>query len=143
MSAFVVSTAHIDAILTFVYCTPRDGGVFLGQPGPGVEVIEAKSTSGLTKLGGLLMNTNIESVNTRYRLDDLEPPYQFTLHKGFVLLSLPVAALRTIKLCHCLEYQSCELDEWHQLPAKAVIQQIVGRASRHLAGYDDAPWAID
>lgn len=144
MSAYVVSTKHIDAILTFIHRTsPREGGIYLGVPGQGVELVDCKRPAGLTKIGGLLMNTNIESVNTRYRLDDLNEPYQYTAYAPFLVASAEQMSIITIKLCHCLAYQSCELNNWEKLPARAVLEQIKDRACHYLPGYDAAPWSLD
>jgi hypothetical protein len=48
-----------------------------------------------------------------------------------------------IKACDCLDYQSCEHDEWEQSEAWLIMYTIHKFAGRRTAGYDDAPgWEL-
>ena len=49
----------------------------------------------------------------------------------------PVAILG---MCSCLDYQSCETEDWRSTKAFGLLCQIESCATRQLPGYDDAPW---
>jgi hypothetical protein len=48
-----------------------------------------------------------------------------------------------IKACHCYAYQSCEVSDWDTSWAKAATDALERCAVRHLPGYEEAPWGID
>lgn len=49
-----------------------------------------------------------------------------------------VAPLVILKACNCLDYQSCERDDWQKSAAYEILQHIKEAAIRSLPGYDDA-----
>jgi hypothetical protein len=51
-------------------------------------------------------------------------------------------AVQIIKLCNCLDYQSCETPDWKDTRAYALLDNIRERAIRELPGYDNAPWDL-
>ncbi len=140
MSAFVVSTVHIDAMLT--------AGLRLEQPygrDPLVwfwPAIDAASDRGswtseelqhqarqrrreLThasagRVGAMLLAENRRSVDHRYDEQEWEEPYLF----------------------HAL-YQSCEHPDWPDSEAAAFCQALQSRSITCLPGYAAAPWEID
>lgn len=95
----------------------------------------------------LLYQENIRSVRARYPDDkwsDLPGPTIKPLHivvspeEAYRMRLLPAVAL--LKLCDCLDYQSCETDDWHQTPAFELLDLIRRAAIHALPGYDKAPW---
>lgn len=51
-----------------------------------------------------------------------------------------LTSVAAIKMADCLDYQSCEVDNWKHTEAYDLIQAIQGAAHRALPGYDAAPW---
>jgi hypothetical protein len=49
-------------------------------------------------------------------------------------------AVEVLKMCDCLEYQSCEMEDWEQSPARRLIETIRWAAIRDLPGYEEADW---
>jgi hypothetical protein len=47
-----------------------------------------------------------------------------------------------LKLCDCLEYQSCETEDYNETVAYRLLNVIRRAAIRILPGYDDAKWEI-
>jgi hypothetical protein len=45
-----------------------------------------------------------------------------------------------LKMAHCLDYQSCEIDGWEKTLAFRQLERIKYAAVSSLPGYDDAPW---
>ena len=123
MSAYIVSNTHIDAILTT--CQKYSG---IGVP-PNV----------LTEYGKLLLRQNILSVAYRYaEIPDLQIADEYV----FTPYTKELSLIGAIKLCHCLEYQSCETDDYLATDAFARLHHIKGTFIRELPGYDDAKWSI-
>lgn len=122
MSAYVVSDATIDALVTFAI-----GGTWRCWDGKPEE------------LGQMLVDENYASVNYRYRGEEGGP------HKySFKFMSSPakLSPIVILKLCHCYEYQACEHSEWKDSKAHDAIRSIEAKAMRELPGYDDAPWGL-
>jgi hypothetical protein len=97
----------------------------------------------------LLYQENIRSVQHRYPQDAVdqlpgpivkEPALTVSLSDVCNAKTDPVTVL---KLCDCLEYQSCETDDWEETGAFELLERIRKAAIRSLPGYDDAPWGLD
>jgi hypothetical protein len=58
--------------------------------------------------------------------------------EAYRLRLLPAVAL--LKLCDCLDYQSCETEDWKQTAAHELLELIRGAAICALPGYEKAPW---
>jgi hypothetical protein len=141
MSAFLVSKAHIDYIVA--------GAITLGI----IEDFEARPT------GRMLQSENLKSLRARYPSNE---------HKAKAYVYNPpdklVEPVQVIKAVHCLDYQSCEHDEWKSTKAKALLDKIEAAAIATLdpklreeaidrygqlrprvfstPAYDQAEWAI-
>jgi hypothetical protein len=64
---------------------------------------------------------------------------------GRIFYRQPVKTLtpiEIIKAVHCLQYQSCEHEEWQTSEAAQNCHQIVHQAASLLPGYEAAPWGI-
>lgn len=95
-----------------------------------------------------LYQENIRSVRARYpddSRDNLPGPTILPLrlvvsntdicNPGYMLVK-PIAIL---KMCACLDYQSCESDDWSNTVAYRLLDRIKDAAIQALPGYDDAP----
>ena len=157
MSAYMVSTTHVDALLT--------AGLAYGQPGsplswyfPSIDALDETYQSGspwgadylriieerqrslttttVNRVGAVLLAENRRSVNFRYEEDDLEYPYEFTELDG---RPDPVIVLSALD---CYRYQACEHPGWSASEAFQFCDALQQAAISHLPGFG-APWEID
>jgi hypothetical protein len=157
MSAFVVSKAHIDAMIRRGLALAHYGPLFWYAKdfrdiqGLGYDEVK-KLTRTLTDetadaVGQMLIDECVKSVSYRYQDDKLTNlpgptnaywliPYQYQMSWG-ARMPNPVEAL---KLISCYEYQSCEHPEWHDSEAKRFCESLRHHMIAMLPGYDDAPW---
>jgi len=99
-------------------------------------------------LGQLLLNENVRSIQGRYpdTVDNIEnapgPIDQTRVHeyehRGVGDTLRPAWVVRS---CDCLEYQSCETDDYRETWAFALMQAIRESAVNALVG-EDAPWGV-
>jgi hypothetical protein len=127
MSAYVVETAHIDALVTYAVANQISYTSSVGRTT--ISLLNAD------EIGQKLLDENVRSVNYRYRETDAAERYTFK-HV------MPLPAVNIIKACHCLDYQSCETPDWQETEAFAILQAIKEAATYKLPGYDAAPWGI-
>ena len=147
MSAYIVSKAHIDAIVTFaVGGTRRVGTVkrIAGDAGHSEFVSSAVYTP--SQIGAALWAENRASVDCRYSETTPVPAYAFrpTCHGS--TCSKPtrlLTPLDIIKLCQSLKYQACEHPGWDASFAKDFLDRVISAAIGALPGYDNAFWGID
>jgi len=130
MSAFICSNAHITALAT--YATKHG--------------LTKYSTQAVAKS---LFAQNVASVNHRY---DETNNVKFRMHKG--ASEYPFSPIQIIKAAQCLDYQSCELDDWQDSFECRLLGAITAHALdtigapitdcdvSKLAGYDNAQWEI-
>lgn len=161
MSAFIVSKTHIDLLVRaaieagspsdhFRWWLVDENGDYAGwreldeYHGFGPELSGRSSKVGPDFLGQLLVDENVRSVSYRYDgLDDLPGPvteywrnpydYEdplYTLTPGEVFAAID-----------CLDYQSCEHDEWRKSEAFAFLETLRNAYCRKLSG--DAPLSFD
>jgi len=155
MSAFVVDTVHIDALLTAGLRLPHEWQRPLAWFWPALdagtdagswtsdELLEqarqrrhqlTETTAG--RVGAMLLAENRRSVDHRYDEQDWEQPYLFTAVPG---TPDPVVVLKAID---CYRYQSCEHPGWASSEAQQFCLALQALAISHLPGYDRAPWDI-
>lgn len=143
MSAFVVSTNTINAIVSFSVGGHRRIVTCKRIDDPAQLTVTTEYTP--SQIGQALIHENFLSVNYRYRTDDETPVYRFRpvwsgrVKPGTVRLLTPIDI---IKLAHCLEYQSCEHPTWHASFAKDFLERVTDAATRSLPGYEKAPWGL-
>lgn len=137
MSAFICSDYHI-SVLADYGTRPRRNHHGLWADGRYWTARDAVFQA--------LFAENVRSVLYRYPDDTLDsapgpigPKGSFD-HRAVNRVSDPVTI---IKLCHCLEYQSCEAPDHKETVAFQLLQAIEAEAVRSLPGYDKAPWGID
>lgn len=157
MSAFICGPDHIKALAIFAaHRTPGHGPNvdprYFKYDG-GDERMYGRSDHELaTYYANILYAENIRSVQTRYPSDsfeDLPGPCEkpemlnITATEVFEQYGLAPFTLKPVdilKMCACLDYQSCETDDWRNTLAYRLILRIETAATRQLPGYEDAPW---
>lgn len=143
MSAFIVNKSSIDAIVTFAVGGKRRVTTCRSITNP--ETFSTTNDHSPAQLGQALWHENYLSVNYRYRADDETPVYkykpQYDGHVGTGQKRL-LTPIDIIKLCDCLEYQSCEHPGWETSWAKDLLDRVRRAATRELPGYEDAPWGL-
>jgi hypothetical protein len=139
MSAFVVSTIHIDTIISAAI----DLELFAAHADHGT--LERVCHETATVFGKMLLAENVRSVVHCCRLSsggeasdyaELVATYTFRYHP---CISAGIAA----KALDCFDYQSCETDDYEKSLAYAFICRMAKALNKHLAGYEAAPWGID
>ena len=123
MSAWIVSKAHIDALITSALKVDRFNSLVNYETAD--------------KIGAMLWKENHKSVNYRYNEAKEAPAYRFTRR------AQPLSAVEALKAIDCLEYQSCEHKGWEKSEAKRFLDKLRGLLIHALPGYDAAPWGID
>jgi hypothetical protein len=148
MSAFVVDSEHIDALLTAALHYSRSHGGFRWYVGRGDEMKTHQLLSGDNEdaVGAMLIAENRRSVGYRYSTErELPGPIDtsklddYTYHH---LIGYP-DPLIVLKAVACYRYQSCETPDWEDSDAFAFCTALEHLAINQLPGYDDAPgWSI-
>jgi hypothetical protein len=131
MSAFIVSTAHINALVNAGYraCEANSLSWYVnGQR-------RTLTSDNLDATGAMLTQANAASVDYRYRETNQIPFYRHSFR-------LPLPAVTLLKLIDCYEYQSCERPDWPESEAYAYCDALRRRLIAQLPGYDAAPWAM-
>lgn len=170
MSAFVCSPEHFKALALFasrrvggygqghVQVDPRYvEGLAVSEAAR--EALEAAQVAELaflnqhelaTLYADILYQENIRSCYARYPQDKtvndlpglIEKPDHLVVTGadccGLARYTLPSVSI--LKMCDCLEYQSCETEDWDKSVAYSIVRAIRKAAVRALPGYDDAPW---
>jgi hypothetical protein len=157
MSAFVVSTVHIDAMLTAgLRFGPPSGARLMTWFWPALDAASDRggwtsaqllrqarerrrelTTQTAGRVGAMLLAENRRSVDHRYDEQEWEEPYLFTPLSG---VPDPVIVLKAIA---CYRYQACEHPGWPSSEAAAFCDALQTRAIGCLPGYAAAPWEID
>ena len=139
MSAFVVSTAHIDTIVSAAI----DLELFAARTDHGT--LERVCPETASAFGKMLLAENVRSVVHRYHLThsaeacdyaELVETYAFKYRSC-------VQAGTAAKALDCFDYQSCETDDYEKSLAYAFTCRMAKALNKHLAGYEAAPWGID
>lgn len=142
MSAFVCGRAHILGLAAFAA---------LESAGRSSCNVEPRYVRGLESLDGkrgvqlaaayadVLYQQNVRSVNHRYRESEEPEPLA---PSGVELAAsvIGISAVQILKMCNCLEYQSCENDDYYDTVAYRLTVAIKDAAIRQLPGYEGAEW---
>ncbi len=134
MSAFVCSDYHVSILAVY--------GARKGQYG--TIRAEGRDWADPREIFAVLMQQNIRSVQHRYpdhngqadKFGDCGRFDKVAIERGH-------SPVEVIKAAHCLEYQSCETDDYLETLAYKLLQQIKRRAEHNLSGYDSAKWTLD
>lgn len=129
MSAFIVSGEHIAAIVGSQAAHDRWHSTF--------------SVSDLLTAAGILAAENARSVNTRYaHHNQPEDPPNVTGKRIQHYIKNPLTPVQLLKAIQCLDYQSCETDDWNTTRAFNLLQTYQSRAIAALPGYEQAKWGL-
>ncbi len=129
MSAFIVSNTQINALVRFASINN------ISCYGPSSKRWNVSGNEDAT--AQLLLDENVRSVNFRYQENDQPAPIVYQIDAPIL------SSVQVIKAAQCLDYQSCETEDWEQTMAKKLLDAIIATAITKLPGYDDAPWAIN
>jgi len=134
MSAWVCADAHFNFIVNFANTAlPKWNKLPGGQ-----------SLSDPQGLAELLFKANVRSVNYRYAHHEPQPEEGFVWKPAGGQMPATLENLvKFLKALDCLEYQSCERNDWEESEAFKIIRELRGMAINSLPGYDSAPWGID
>lgn len=160
MSAFICGPDHFKALAIFAASRHRSSA---DQHTVDPRYIEGLDPEGLFTLRGIqnlneaelaslyadvLYRENIRSVLTRYPKDTIEsapgpikkPAHITVTARDHCTAALRLPAVALLKMLDCLEYQSCESDDWENTVAYRLLNAIRRAAIRAIPGYEDAPW---
>ena len=134
MSAFIVSSTHIDMMVSAAL-RPQYQSSWYYQHG-GERHYVTRETADQT--GAMLWLENYRSVNYRYSDSPAEVPPRYTFR-----LAKERELIEELKAIHCYVYQACEHPAWADSEAKALCEALEWRLTRQLPGYDEAAWGFD
>ena len=126
MSAFLCNAYHINALANWA-TTPRRVDYYWNG--------KRHDANDARYIANVLHNQNLRSVNARYGDDN-------DTEIAFERFAPDLTPVQVIKAVNCLDYQSCETDDWPETEAYAICQAIIARAINHLPGYDNAEWEL-
>lgn len=133
MSAFLVADAHINFIVDFANTAlPK----YNKLPG-GASLSDPQGT------GEILYKANVASVDYRYPADAGNAAPDWSWKPSGPIPATLENLVKFLKALDCLEYQSCEPNDWEESQAFKIIRALRGMAINSLPGYDSAPWGID
>ncbi|MFZ5834184.1 MAG: hypothetical protein ACOY2B_02215 [Pseudomonadota bacterium] len=100
--------------------------------------IDWTARSVVTFYANILYRENIRSVEARYPED---APFSdaITITRSDVE-DHTLSAVDIISMCNCLDYQSCETDDWASTAAHELLAVIRKKATSMLPGMDGAYW---
>jgi len=131
MSAYVVDTGLLDAILT--KAIELKVWLHFTTSGSDFRYINRDNAA---IIGQQFVNENYFSVNHLYRgSEEAEKPYRYVYfeRKGYSLAQIA-------KFIDCLAYQSCEHDGWLTSQAYHNLNRIRADMLKQLPGYEEAKW---
>ena len=135
MSAFIVTKAHISAMLqaALAHCP------YMYWKNQGL------AGSDLDQVGQMLLDQCVASVRYRYEdspPEDLPGPtnLEWTTPYNWDPMGRVPSALEALKLVSCYEYQSCENPEWEKSEAKEFCETLRIQLISALPGYEEAAW---
>jgi len=162
MSAFVCGPDHFKALALFATSRGNWGyprvdprlvrGLVNHIVGLNPTISKPPEQWGRTRLASayadVLYKENIRSVGERYpddTRDTLPGPIVKPLHivvsgedESNASLRLPPVSI--LKMLDCLDYQSCETNDWTETLAYRLVHHIRSAAISDLPGYEAAPW---
>lgn len=162
MSAFICGADHFKALALFA--AARTGGYGMAHlrvdpryvqglthPQHSERGLENFTERELASLyADVLYQENVRSVAYRYEdtpRDKLPGPLA---DSGFVGITnrdiverFRLAPVAILKMCDCLEYQSCETPDYRESVAWNLLGAIRKAAIRELPGYEEAPWDFE
>lgn len=142
MSAFICNPEHFGVLAA--YAVKNGCAILEWASGSWHEVAQAVARG--------LARENIRSVAHRYPNDvsgkrpgpglkDEEIEEAAALYAAHFLVNPPgLAPIQIINLCGCVDYQSCETDDWKSTLAWKQLDRIKDEAITCISGYGEADW---
>jgi hypothetical protein len=138
----MVTQETINAILHYVRIRQREiGSSELRIWAKNINLGKWNSDETWKKAAEILWHENIRSVCHRYPEDYMNSYGKITY--AFRLKTVPISAIQALKCLDCLEYQSCECDDFYDSEAKALIEQFRKGIVGTLPGYQEASWGLE
>jgi hypothetical protein len=143
MSAFVVSHAHINALVSYGN-GPHDSLRITLADGSTLKFDYAEDCQ---RAATILLAENYRSVHARYPdtietpdntpgpIAEIGQPIVFSYSSYY-----PRQAVHILSMCACYDYQACETDDYDQSDARKIVDALRHRAISNLDGWDKAPW---
>lgn len=141
MSAYVVSDNHINELIRYIDSRFYLNKSYLQRVIPELAFIRDDRLF-FEKVGQELLNENYRSVNYRYKnSEDEYKCHKFTYKEK--LAEKKLKPVEILKLVACLDYQSCETNDWETTRAYKILESIKSFAINQLDGYNEASWGIN
>lgn len=132
MSAFIVSKAHIDYLVTAAIDSQLSVYHMAG--------VDRAGDSNRDEWGRRLLAENYSSVN--YRYDEDEKPEEYKWGRIGPACAVSREPGKVLKQLDCYEYQACEHPGWESSWAHAFCKALRRECIHHVPGYESAPWGI-
>jgi hypothetical protein len=169
MSAFIVNPNHLATIVGFIVHNPAHSNIFYNWLNQAknlsyrnqlneidqqfLEEIkkfrdEATESQQFDLLAKVLINTNFESVNFRYESSskdelDLKKKIAFQeVKKREYSADIMIDVMQFVMACDCLNYQSCERDDYDKSLSHLFLSQAPLAAVRNSSEYKNCKWEI-
>lgn len=146
MSAFIVNDKTISAIMQAVFnaghCREHAVNPWQYQNDPKAYHYVPYALKESQAQANLLKAENVRSVNHCYKHSEAMQTPPFTGDVALSIGALPVGPLQALKLVLCLEYQSCECDDWESTEAYRLLNKYKNILIGRLAGYDRMSWGL-
>ena len=132
MSAFICSDEHFNVLVN--YAVTHKAGYYWEGNNSRVDITRENAS----RIGQILLDENHRSVN--YRYNETTPSHAF---KFKLIGPTQYKAVDILKAINCLDYQSCENDDWSTTHAWAILDGLKDCAIRNLPGYETSHgWSL-
>ena len=141
MSAYLVSSDHIAQIINWIHTGNRISNISRYNLFRKKEIFITPDG-----MASYLTWGNIQSITARYKDrmgysdEDFKAYTQEVLDKVKVRKPSSLTAADVYNMCNCLEYQSCEIDNWIETNAYWTIHNIQAVAAREMASNANQTW---
>lgn len=139
MSAYLVSPIHLDVIVSYFATVTRQSDQLWCTINGQYTYLDKTNAE---HLAYILWRENVRSVNNRYQEHNSDETYVFT---SYPYIRDLYKAEEIACALDCLEYQSCEREDYHQSEAWNNICMMRKHLLRELAEQelgDNTPWEI-
>lgn len=133
MSAFVVGDFHINCLVGWAFA--RSSVCPVSYMWRGQRMYWRGNEE---RIAQVLYAENVRSVSFRYPGKVLTEGHRYRLES----YGGQMTPIQVIRAAHCLEYQSCECEDWQDTEACAMLVGLVEAAVRALPGYEQAAWEL-
>jgi len=143
MSAFVVSDAHLNALIATAIHGPKDAPEVKGTWRVWHRSSRAYATlKNANKIGAMLLAENLASYNSRYPEKKNEAEDADAVSSFRFSAVEPLTRIQAFKAVDCLKYQSCQHEKWISSEAEDFLNSLRSALIQSLPGYANADWEI-